>query len=133
MISCITLSYNINHVGNLVNNIRQQSINKNKSLKIFQQMSSKNKISNELESRVKNYIEKSYQIRKEFNFAEEDKVLDSLPENIRRDYLKETNIKMFKQMTFLKNLTAKTQALLASKLKRQIMHPEQIIQRKEEE
>lgn len=64
MFSCITLAYTINCVGNLVSNIRQQGNEKNKNLKIFHQMSKKNKIDNELENRINNYIEESYQIKK---------------------------------------------------------------------
>jgi hypothetical protein len=48
MFSCITLAYNINCVGNLINNIRQQGNEKNKNLKIFRQMSKKNRIDYEL-------------------------------------------------------------------------------------
>ena len=36
--SCILLAYNINCVGNLINNIRQQDIEKNKNLKIMRRL-----------------------------------------------------------------------------------------------
>lgn len=45
MISCITLAYNINCVGNLINNLRQQQVEKNNNQKTFQMMVKSNKIS----------------------------------------------------------------------------------------
>jgi hypothetical protein len=38
MFSCIILAYNINCVGDLVNNLRIHKIEKNKNLKTFSQM-----------------------------------------------------------------------------------------------
>jgi hypothetical protein len=48
MISCISLAYNINCVGNLVSNLRTQKIKKNKQYKIFDEMNDINKVSQEL-------------------------------------------------------------------------------------
>lgn len=48
MFSCITLAYNINCVGNLVNNLRQQQVEKNNNLKTFQMMVKSNEICREL-------------------------------------------------------------------------------------
>lgn len=42
--SCILLAYNINCVGNLISNIRQQDIQKNKNLKIMRRLAEENHI-----------------------------------------------------------------------------------------
>ena len=66
--SCIALAYNINCVGNLINNIRSQDIEKNKNHKIFNKLSEKNDIPEDLSWRINNYIEESTNIKKQFNF-----------------------------------------------------------------
>lgn len=48
MISCITLAYNINCVGTLISNIRQQDLEKGKNFKIFYKLSRKNDIPEDL-------------------------------------------------------------------------------------
>lgn len=48
MISCISLSYNINCVGGLISNLRSQSEEKNKNLKTFNLMSKSSNLSIEL-------------------------------------------------------------------------------------
>ena len=55
--SCIALAYNINCVGNLINNLRSQDIEKNKNHKMFNKLSEKNDIPEELSWRINNYIE----------------------------------------------------------------------------
>lgn len=48
MISCIALAYNINCVGNLINNIRSQDLEKSKNFKIFRKLARKNDVTEDL-------------------------------------------------------------------------------------
>lgn len=48
MISCISLAYNINCVGNLISNLRQQSLEKTRNLKTFQLMAKTHNVEKEL-------------------------------------------------------------------------------------
>jgi hypothetical protein len=66
--SCLALAYNINCVGNLISNIKSQDIEKNKSIKTFKTLSSRNDLTEDLEMKIHNYIEESTNIRKKFNF-----------------------------------------------------------------
>ena len=47
-ISCILLAYNINCVGNLISNIRNQETEKNKKLKVIRRLAEENKFSEDL-------------------------------------------------------------------------------------
>ena len=55
--SCITLAYNISYVGALISQINEKDEEKKKRLKFFYKMCSENKISEELESKIANYIQ----------------------------------------------------------------------------
>jgi hypothetical protein len=69
-ISCIALAYNINCVGMLISNIRQQDLEKGKNFKVFYKLSRKNDLTEDLEWRINNYIEESSNIKKKFNYEE---------------------------------------------------------------
>ena len=86
--SCIVLAYNINCVGILFSNIRESEIEKVKKQKIFKHLSEKNNISEDLTSKISNYIEESFNIKKNFNFEEESTFLSSLPSSIKTSFLR---------------------------------------------
>jgi hypothetical protein len=58
-------------------------------MKIFQQMAKSNNIERELESKINNYIEESFLMKNQFNFKEQDQLLEYLPQNLKREYLKD--------------------------------------------
>lgn len=103
--SCLALAYNINCVGNLISNIKSQDIEKNKNIKTFKILSNRNNISEDLELKIHNYIEESTNIKKKFNFEEESKFISTLPTELKADFLKESNKKIFQNLVFLKSLT----------------------------
>jgi hypothetical protein len=84
MVSCISLAYNINCVGNLISNLRQQSRERNNNLKTFQMMVKANNIPRELENKINNYIEESFLIKNQFNFMEQDSLMSGLPTLLRK-------------------------------------------------
>lgn len=51
-------------------------------------MCQENEISSDLESKITNFIEKSYQIKEAFQYDEYDSVLESLPKNMQSEYRK---------------------------------------------
>lgn len=108
MISCIALAYNINCVGNLINNIRSQDLEKSKNFKVFRKLAKKNDVSEDLEWRVNNYIEESSNIKKKFNYEEESYFVEKLPKGLKTEFLKESNKKIFQNLPFFKNLMEKT-------------------------
>ena len=67
-ISCILLAYNINYIGTLITNISKQNEDKEKNLKISKRLAEENQISEELESKMNNYIRQKASILKKFNF-----------------------------------------------------------------
>ncbi len=93
--SCLCLAYNINCVGNLITNIKSQDIEKNRNIKTFKNLSSRNNLSESLEMKVHNYIEESTNIKKKFNFQEESNFISTLPRELKADFLKESNKKIF--------------------------------------
>ena len=54
--SCIALAYNVNCVGSLIDNIRAKDIEKNKKIKILNQLSDRSNISQQLFWKVYNYL-----------------------------------------------------------------------------
>jgi hypothetical protein len=96
-------------------------------MKIFQQMAKSNNIERELESKINNYIEESFLMKNQFNFKEQDQLLEYLPQNLKREYLKDVNKRIFKMLPFIKDLTLHSQYLLAEKIARKISHPDEII------
>mgnify|MGYP000945636314 FL=1 len=127
MFSCITLAYNINCVGNLINNLRQEQVEKNNSLKTFQMMVKSNKICRELENKINNYIEESCLIRNRFNFLEQDQLLQGLPTLLRKEYLKDVNKRIFNCLPFLRELTVQSKDNLAQSIIRKITHPDEVV------
>lgn len=83
MISCICLAYNINCVGTLISNIRSQDVEKSKNFKIFRKLVRKNDVSEDLEWRINNYIEESSNIKKKFNYEEENVFIEKLPKGLK--------------------------------------------------
>lgn len=73
------LAYNINCVGNLISNIRQQDIEKNKNLKILRRLAKNNDITSELQLRVTNYLDESDKMKKKFGFDAEKEFVSNLP------------------------------------------------------
>lgn len=62
-LSCIILAYNINCVGLLINKMKADSNEKKQRLKYFHKMCEENKVNPELETKISNFIEESYQIK----------------------------------------------------------------------
>jgi hypothetical protein len=71
-------------------------------------------------------------MKTQFNFEEEDMVLEYLPEALRREYLKDVNKKIFRHLDFIRELTLGSQYLLAENIVRKISHPDEIILNKNE-
>ena len=86
--SCILLAYNINYVGTLITNISKQNEDKEKNLKISKRLAEENKISEELQTKMNNFIRQQDSILKRFNFASEREFISSLPNEIKGDFLK---------------------------------------------
>lgn len=68
--SCILLAYNINCVGNLINNIRNQDVEKVKNFKLIRKLAKENNINDELEWKVCNFIDQSDKMKKKFEFED---------------------------------------------------------------
>jgi hypothetical protein len=86
-------------------------------------LSNRNNISEDLELKIHNYIEESTNIKKKFNFEEESKFISTLPTELKADFLKESNKKIFENLVFLKNLTEKTLLAMAEVIQMKICHP----------
>ena len=81
--SCLIMAYNVNKVGSILTNIRQEDQNRSKKFKIFKKLTDQNTVSEELAFKINNYIEESSNIKKKFNYEEDQEFLKELPSNLR--------------------------------------------------
>ena len=102
------LAYNINWIGTLISNIRAQDIERGRNFKTFKQLNDKYELPGELGWRISNYIDESVNIRKQFNIEEEKSFVESLPTNMKKDYLRESNKSIFQHLPFFTGLVNKT-------------------------
>lgn len=123
IVSVMCLAYNINCVGTLISNIRAQDLEKCKSSKTFKHLSEKYRLPVELEWRISNYIEESVNIKKKFNVEEEQSFIQSLPQTMKKEYLKESNKSVFHALPFFSSLVDKTIYGFAEKIEMMISHP----------
>lgn len=56
---------------------------KSKNFKIFRKLVRKNDVSEDLEWRINNYIEESSNIKKKFNYEEENVFIEKLPKGLK--------------------------------------------------
>lgn len=66
-LSCLIMAYNVNKVGSILTNIRQEDQNRSKKFKIFRKLADQNAVSEELTFKINNYIEEHSNIKKKFN------------------------------------------------------------------
>lgn len=130
-LSCITLAYNINYVGSIISQMKADNQEKKKKLKYFHKMCQQNKVHEQLQTKICNFIEESYQIKQAFQFDQYQQVLQSLPKNIHSQYIKQCNKHLF-EVPFFNSLNRKTILSLAEVVCRRITHPDQVIKRKGE-
>ena len=128
--SCITLAYNISYVGALIGTIRENQESKKRKLKIFHRMCKENEVCNQVESKISNFIEESYQIKETFEHDARDEVIEFLPRHLQSEYRKEANKILFDGLGFLNNLSKKSLLTLAEEVNRRICHPEEVIVKK---
>lgn len=62
-------------------------------------------------------------MKKEFGFEDEKQFISKLPPELKAEFLKESNIKIFQNITFLKSFTEKTLLNLAENIEVKIAHP----------
>ena len=62
--------------------MRELDLEKNYKLKLFHNISRKYHIPKDLSSDIKNHIETSIEMKKQFNFQEEQLAVDQLPEKL---------------------------------------------------
>lgn len=86
-----------------------------------------NDISVGLHSKINNFIQESDKVKKSLMFEADKELLSKLPADIKAEYLKECNKKIFNHLFFFKDLTLKSLLVLAEKLEVKIAHPREII------
>ena len=65
--SCIILAYNINCIGNIISKIRSFEIDKNRDLKVLDQISDESQISTDLKTQIHSYVKESTNIKRNYN------------------------------------------------------------------
>ena len=95
-------------------------------------MCEENDIPLELETKVTNYIGQEYEIQENFQFDQQDAVIESLPKDLQKQLRKEANKVLFDGVGFLSYLSKKSMLKMAGLVDRKICHPEEIILRKGE-
>lgn len=71
----VFFGYNINYIGNRINSIREDEMEKNGKLRIFSTLVKKTKVPKELKTEITNYIVEECEIKKISNYAQEKKLL----------------------------------------------------------
>ena len=95
-------------------------------------MCEENEIPVDLETKVANFIGQEYEIQENFQFDEQDAVIESLPNDLQKELRKEANKVLFDGVGFLSYLSKKSMLKMAELVDRKICHPEEIILRKGE-
>ena len=93
-------------------------------------LSENNDISDELTTKIDDYIEECYSIKREFNIEEDSAFISSLPNSIKKSFFRESNKKVFDDLPFFGNLSEATLMKLAEKLEMFVAHPDQTIMKK---
>ena len=127
MMGCILFTYNINSVGQILNNINSGESEKETNIKVFMRMKEREPLSLHAKSRIINYINESSDMKRKYNVEEEERLKSSLPEALLEEFHREINHKMFESLPFFKHVSSKTLGELAFKLERKLAHPEQIV------
>ena len=123
MMGCILFTYNINSVGQILNNIKSCETEKETNIKIFMRMKEKEPLSLSAKNRIINYINESSDMKRKYNIEEEERLKSSLPETLLEEFHKEINYNMFENLPFFKHISSKTLGELAFKLERKLAHP----------
>ena len=76
-----------------------------------------------MEIKICNYINEADRMKKKFKFQKDKEFVSSLPVDLKTEFMKESNIKTFDNLTFFKNLTEKSILALAEKIDFRIAHP----------
>lgn len=93
-------------------------------------MSMENDLSMQLQTRIVNFIQESFEIKEAFLYDEYDALIEKLPLNLKSEYRKEANRSLFESIPFVNLLSKKSLFNLAEKVHRKIAHPEEIISKK---
>jgi hypothetical protein len=83
----VFFGYNINYIGNLINLIKQDEVEKNNKLKVFNSLAKRTAVSSTTLAEITNYIVQSSKIKKESNYTQEKELIQELPEGLRSSFL----------------------------------------------
>ena len=95
---------------------------KKMKFKIFNQMGQKYKFEEDFKGHILNHIDKSIEKKHELEYIEEN-IIEQLPDKLKYEVKREMNKNVFQEAFFFKNLTKKTQNLLAEKVNKIFAHP----------
>ena len=126
-LGCIWLTYNISHVGNIIRDIASYSKEKETSLKALSRIQDKFSLSEEVRSKLKNYLIESTEMKRLYNLEEEEKLTTSLPKNLSEELKKESNSCLLLNIPFLRSISQKYLSELATLINRKLSHPEEIL------
>ena len=126
-LGCIWLTYNINHVGNIIKDIASYSKGKETNLKALSRIQEKLNLSEEVRSKLKNYLIESTEMKRLYNLEEEEKLTTSLPETLSEELKRESNSGMLQSIPFLRSINRKYLSELAILINRKLSHPEEIL------
>ena len=62
----------------------------------------------DLQSRINNFIEKSFEIKNTYNLKGQEETLSILPEKLRNEFKKRVNTKLMENLIFFKDLNRKS-------------------------
>ena len=126
-LGCIWLTYNINHVGNIIRDIASYSKEKETNLKALSRIQDNFNLSEEVRNKLKNYLIESTEMKRLYNLEEEEKLTTSLPETLSEELKKESNSSLLRNIPFLRSISRKYLSELATLINRKLSHPEEIL------
>lgn len=76
-----------------------------------------------LKNRISNYLKESNYLKSHFEYEAMEELLDELPEHLRLAFIHARYSKIFKNVSFFKNLREETLTSLAESFRRKLFYP----------
>lgn len=85
------VAYNINEIGGIVGAMRNSHQALQRKLGVLRRMELKNPISDELGQKIESYLNHETEIKEEYEYDEHKEIIESLPEQLQKEYYYESN------------------------------------------
>ena len=120
----VFFGYNINYIGNRINSIREDEMEKNGKLKVFSTLAKKTQVPKELRTEITTTSWRSAKSRRYPTSPRRRNFCSSCPALFGRPFLQEANKQLFTNLLSLVSFSKKTIEALSEAIEMKICHPE---------